>query len=88
MVILFILLLLLAIWAAFKFGGVRKVEGAPTEDESRWHGGKRKGDNRPEAVSEKSREDDRAFRGKGGRFGGGGASGSWGDDDGDSPNRR
>ncbi len=69
MVLAFILLLLLAIWAAFKFGGVRKVEKTPPED------GKE-----PESKS-RSEPD---FKGGGGKFGGGGASGSWGDDPADS----
>ena len=66
MVLLFILLLLLAIWAAFKFGGVRKVS-AELKDPG-------------EAGSER-------FRPGGGSFGGGGASGSWGDDPTESDKR-
>lgn len=73
MVIAFILFLLLAIWAAFKFGGVRKVEEAAPDD----------------GEAPDSRRDSKpGFKGQGGKFGGGGASGSWGDDDGDSHKRR
>lgn len=66
MVILFILLLLLAIWAAFKLGGVRKAAAAPPEADI------------PPGNTAKV-ADDAKFQGKGGEFGGGGASGSWGD---------
>lgn len=73
MVILFILLLLLAIWAAFKFGGVRKVDEASLEDRD---------------EEKRAKEEERSrFRPGGGRFGGGGASGSWGHD-GDDRDKR
>ena len=72
MVLLFILLLLLAIWAAFKFGGVRKVSAE--------HEGPGEHEDPGEAGSER-------FRPGGGSFGGGGASGSWGDDPTESDKR-
>lgn len=62
MILLFILLLLLAIWAGIRLGGVRRRKGDDGSAESM----------EPPA--------DEPFRGHGGRFGGGGASGGWDDD--------
>ncbi|MCG2839907.1 hypothetical protein L6Q21_02780 [Sandaracinobacter sp. RS1-74] len=74
MTILFILLLVLAIWAAFRFGGVRKAEEKPRSSQPFR---RRK---RPDEKGEAEKaEEDSPFRGKGGRFGGGGASGDWND---------
>ena len=82
MVLTFILLLLLAIWAAFKFGGVRKVDEAEVrereEREEREKDEKRREKKRREKEEkEKEEEESGLFRGKGGKFGGGGASGGW-----------
>lgn len=84
MVLIFILLLLLAIWAAFKFGGVRKAEEPEKPEKGGWLHRKPADDGKPEDEDSESG----LFRGKGGGFGGGGASGSWGEDPEDSGKAR
>lgn len=98
MVLLFILLLLLAIWAAFSFGGVQSAKPGPATR------GRRRDRHGRDALIVDPRQPDSSdwtadghlhgdfgtngddqFEGGGGDFGGGGASGSWGDSsDGDS----
>lgn len=72
MTLIFILLLLLAIWAAARMGGVRR--SAPGD------GGKAAPPrHKPELRDAPEQRPDDGFRSGGGRFGGGGASGGWED---------
>jgi uncharacterized protein len=92
MVIAFILLLLVLIWAAVRLGGVRSADPA-----ARTTGRRRSRRSRDDGLADipstgaglgggsadgrmaAPDEGDGGFRGGGGDFGGGGASGSWGD---------
>lgn len=67
MVIAFIILLILAIWAAFHFGGVRKAPPEPEKPEP----------DKKDGPEKMEGDEDEPFKGKGGKFGGGGASGDW-----------
>jgi hypothetical protein len=79
MVLLFILLLLLAIWAMVQFGGVRRVETPEADAPQRK---RKKAGTEAGASSSEMGDDGRSgsgMAGGGGLFGGGGATGSWGE---------